>query len=165
MKKTKLVLAASLLALGSFTSVTMTSCSKDDKVCNTGYEGKNCDVEIRTKMLGTYTAADVNNANPSDAPSYVAQITVNTSSVSVVNISNFSGGGSVGGFSNLVTSNIVSSADGISFTIPTQTPDNDGYSVSGSGTYTTSTKKIAIQYTIADPQGQTNNYTGTWTQN
>lgn len=165
MKKTRLFLVASLLTIGAFSTVTMTSCSKDDKICDAGYEGDDCNVEIRAKMIGTYTAADVNIADPSDAPSYVAQITANTA-VTVVNITNFSGGGSSGGFSNLVTSNIASTTDGgVSFDIPSQIPDNDGYSVSGSGTYNATSKKITIQYSIKNPLGQTNNYTGNWTKN
>lgn len=164
MKKTRLFFTAALLSVGAFSAVTMTSCSKDDQICNAGYEGDNCDVEIRTKMLGTYTAADVNNADASDAPSYVTQITTNAT-VTVVNITNFSGGASQGGFANLVTSNVVATDNGVSFTIPDQVPDNDLYHVSGSGTYTTATKKISIIYTITNPTGATNNYTGTWSQN
>jgi hypothetical protein len=164
MKKTRLFLAASLLTIGAFSTTIMTSCDKDDKICDAGYEGDDCNVEVRAKMIGSYTAADVNTADASDAPSYVAQIS-NGNAVTVVNIANFSGGGSVGGFSNLVVSNIESSGDGVSFSIPTQTPDNDGYSVSGSGNFNATTKKITIQYTIANPVGQTNNYTGTWTKN
>jgi hypothetical protein len=54
MKKTKLLLAASLLSIGAFTTTVMTSCSKDDKTCNLGYEGSDCKTLSRDKFIGQW---------------------------------------------------------------------------------------------------------------
>ncbi|KAA5532465.1 hypothetical protein F0919_16895 [Taibaiella lutea] len=54
MKKTRLFLTASLLAIGSLSAVTMTSCSKDDTTCAVGYEGKDCKTLSRDKFIGQW---------------------------------------------------------------------------------------------------------------
>lgn len=160
MKKARLILSASMIALMGISAVTFSSCTKDSEDCAVGYTGKNCDQEIRTPMLGTYNATDVNDANSADIQTYNPTITVNNT-VSVVNISKF---GNFFGNSELVTSNISEDGDNISFTIPAQKPDNV-YTVSGSGEYNASTKKITIHYAITDPvTGNILNYTGTWSQ-
>lgn len=159
MKKVRLILSASMIALMGISAVTFTSCTKDDD-CAVGYTGKNCEDEIRMPMLGTYNATDVNDGDASDVQTYTPTITKN-GSVSIVNISKF------GGFfsnSELVTSNVQEEGDNISFTIPSQKPDNV-YTVSGSGEYNNKTGKITIHYAITDPvSGVILNYTGTWNQ-
>lgn len=154
MKKAKLILTASMFALMGMS--VMTSCTKDAKVCDPGYEGSNCDIQIRTPMLGTYSATDINTQDQS-SETYTAVISSNAT-VSVVNISNF---GNFYTNTELVTSNVTKSGDNISFTIPDQKPDNV-YKVSGSGTFNTSTKKISITYAL-DNGVIIKNYTGNWT--
>ncbi len=58
MKKTRLILAASMLAIGAFTTTTMTSCSKDDQICNAGYEGKDCKTLSRAKFVGQWKGSE-----------------------------------------------------------------------------------------------------------
>jgi len=53
MKKARLILSASLLALAGFT-LTFSSCTKDEESCPVGKEGKKCDTEVRTKYYNTY---------------------------------------------------------------------------------------------------------------
>lgn len=160
MKKVRLILSASMIALVGISAVTFSSCTKDSGDCAVGYTGKNCDKEIRTPMLGTYNATDVNDANSADVYAYNPVISVNNS-VSVVNISNF---GDFFHNAQLVTSNVSEDGDNISFTIPSQKPDNV-YTVSGTGTYNSNTKKITVNYAITDPvSAQIKNYTGTWNQ-
>lgn len=158
MKKARLILSASLLTIGTFSAMTFSSCSKDDKICNTGYEGDNCDVEIREQMIGSYDAVDIKSTDGT-TKTYIPVISKNAS-VTVINIAEF--GDFFSGGSEIVTSNVTKSGDVISFTIPEQQPDAI-YTVSGSGTYNVTTKKIAIAYTLSNGVASSN-YTGTWTK-
>lgn len=62
MKKARLILSASLLTIGAFSAVTFSSCSKDDKVCTTGYSGSDCKTEVRTSYYNTYRGDGTDNA-------------------------------------------------------------------------------------------------------
>lgn len=160
MKKVRLIASALLLsatAIGTITTVT--SCGSDE-ACAVGYEGKDCTTEIRTALLGTYNASDVNDADASDSEAYIASVTA-SSAVSNVNIANF---GDFFSNSQIVIAGVSKSGNTISFTISAQQPDNL-YTVSGSGTFDTSTKKINIKYSLKNAAGQILNYTGTWTKN
>ena len=158
MRKARLILSASLLTIGTFSAVTFSSCSKDDMICNAGYEGKNCDVEIRQEMIGTYDAVDVRTSDQV-TKTYVPIISKNAS-VSVINIQEF--GDFFEGGTEIVTSNVSKSGSIISFNIPTQKPDGVN-SVSGQGQYNVTTKKIDITYSLSNGVTVTN-YTGTWTK-
>jgi hypothetical protein len=61
MKKTRLILAASMLAIGAFTTTTMTSCSKDDQICNTGFSGSDCKTQVRDTYNNTYRGTGTDN--------------------------------------------------------------------------------------------------------
>lgn len=159
MKKARLIMSASMLTLAGFTAMTFSSCTKDED-CAPGLEGKNCDVEIRTPMLGTYNATDVNDADATDIWTYTPVVTANAS-VSIVNISNF---GDFYEGQEIVTSNVSKNGDNISFTIPSQIPDDEGNEVNGSGTFNVETGKVNINYTLTSPGGDKLNYTGSWTK-
>ena len=157
MKKAKLILTASMFALMGMSAMTMTSCTKDDKICDAGYEGKNCDVQTRTPMLGTYNATDV---QTDGGATFTYNPTIKThATATIVNISKF---GDFFTETELVTSNISKSGNIISFTIPIQKPDGV-YTVSGSGSFDISTKKITLQYSLTSALGAIDNYTGNWT--
>lgn len=158
MKKARLVLTASMFALMGMSAITFSSCSKSED-CPVGLEGKNCDIETRTPMLGTYNATDMRTGS-TDVYTYSPTITTNAT-VTVVNISKF--GDFFTGNNEIVTSNIAKSGDNISFTIPSQKPDGV-YEVSGSGDFNAKTKTITITYTLKSPLGAIDNYTGTWTK-
>lgn len=158
MKKARLILSASLLALTA--STTIISCGKDE-ACNAGYEGKNCDVEQREELIGLYDAADVNVEDSQDAEDYSPRISKNANSVTVVNISNFGNVFTVN--TQVVTANISKSGNTISFDILSQKPDNE-FTVSGKGSYDISSKRLTITYALQNPAGAINNYTGTWTK-
>ena len=158
MKKARLILSASMFALAGLTAISFSSCSKDED-CLEGWEGKNCDVEVRAPMLGTYNATDILTATDERIP-YSPVISKN-STVSIINISKFSD--FFTSSSEIVTSNVSKSGSNINFTIPRQKPDGL-YEVSGSGTYNTNTNTIEISYTLESPLGDIDNYTGTWTK-
>lgn len=159
MKKVRVLSSAAMVALMSFGAMTFVSCDKTED-CVAGYEGKDCDVEIRKEMIGTYNATDVNDADASDVETYNPVVS-NGSTVTVVNIAKF--GNFFTGSGEIVTSNVTKSNDVISFTIPSQQPDNV-YTVTGSGSYNVSTKKLTVNYTLTNALNQTLNYTGNWTK-
>ncbi|HRP88472.1 MAG TPA: hypothetical protein PKX92_00400 [Edaphocola sp.] len=157
MKKVRLISSAAMLALLSVGTVTFMSCGKED--CPVGMEGNNCDKEIRAEMIGTYNATDVNDADATEVYTYNPVVTTGAT-VSVINVSKF---GDFFTNTEIVTANVTKTNDVISFDIPTQKPDG-AYTVSGSGTYTISTKKLVVNYGLTSPGGATENYTGNWTK-
>lgn len=169
MKSSKLVALSALLTLGSFSAILYTSCTKDackgvtcqnggvcdggTCTCPTGYEGTNCETASRDKILKTWTASDVQVSPSVTIPTYNAPIVAGTS-ISDVKIGHFS--------DSYFTNDVRATLNGNTITISTQTPDNDTFSVSGTGTYDPTTKKISWNYTITNPQNITRSYTGTW---
>lgn len=156
MKKVRMITSAAMLALMAVGTVSMTSCTKDE--CAAGYEGKDCTTEIRAVMMGSYNATDVNDADATEVYSYVAVATPGAT-VTIANLSNF---GDFFGTGEIVTSNVTKTGNDISFTIPAQKPDGV-YTVSGQGTYNTSTKKATVKYALSNGVATTN-YTGTWSK-
>ncbi|MBL7704104.1 MAG: hypothetical protein JNM21_01030 [Taibaiella sp.] len=158
MKKVRVISTAAMFALLSVGSMTFMSCDKTED-CVLGYEGKDCDVEIRKEMLGTYNATDVNDADATDVYTYQPTV-ASGASVAIVNVSKF---GDFFTNTEIVTANVTKSNDVISFTIPTQKPDNVN-TVAGSGSYNVSTKKLTVSYSLTNVAGQVVNYTGNWTK-
>src|SRR5690606_3596351 len=148
---------AAMLALLSVGSMTFMSCDKTED-CEVGYEGKNCDVEVRAKFVGIWSAQDTE-VGGADLPAYTANITKHSSNISKLNIGGFSGLPSNGGFA----ANVEVSADGTRFSIPAQEPDADGFQVSGSGTINSAGTTITVEYTIKNTAtNQALSYTGVW---
>lgn len=152
MKKTRLFLAASLLTIGAFSTITMSSCSKDDKICNPGYEGKDCDVESRVKFVKTWDATD---APVNGTPKIYTCGIVNGTTVTSVIISNSF-------CNNFFDNNINASVDGNTITIASQKPDANGdYTVSGSGSYING--QISWNYVLLEnTSGDQVSLSGTW---
>lgn len=80
MKKARLILATSLLTVGTFTAITLSSCSKDDKVCPVGYTGSDCKTLVRDSFVGTWKGSDICSAG-----TYSVTLTVGPSSTSEIN--------------------------------------------------------------------------------
>jgi hypothetical protein len=155
MKKIRIIASAALLSVTALGAVTLSSCTKED--CAIGYEGSDCTTEIREQMIGTFNATDVDNST--GTPYTYTPVVSKNNSVTVVNIANF---GDYFTNTELVTSNVTKSGNTISFSIPAQKPDNI-YTVTGSGQYDVSTKKVTITYSL-DNGVSIKNYTGTWTK-
>lgn len=126
MRKARLILSASLLTIGTFSAMTFSSCSKDDVVCPTGMEGKNCDVQMRTKFIKTWSA---NETSGTDQLVYSCTIAAGAAINQVVISSTFS--------ENFFDNNINATVNGNTITISNQKPDGGAslYSVEGQGTY------------------------------
>ena len=109
--------------------------------CADGYSGADCGTNISANFLGTYnvseTCPNVNN--------YTVNIFVDSVSVSQVKISNFFDNS----FANLVNATV----NQTNITIPLQDPDNDGRSVTGSGSLHPP-NQIVWNYSVFD--GSTN---------
>ena len=103
MNKFKNIAFAAFLAIGAFSVVTYTSCTKDeckDVVCNNGgtcaggscscpagYEGTNCDSKTRDKFVGTWQGQDI-----CTSKTYTISLTIGASSDDVKVIVNNPGG-------------------------------------------------------------------------
>jgi hypothetical protein len=124
-------------------------CDEGVCICDAGYEGDACATETRTKFLGTYSVSETCGGA---TDTYSSNITTSTTSVTAVRISNF-----WGAFANLVNATV----EGNALTIPSQQPDNDGFSVSGTGTISGNT--LTITYTVAGGGG-TQSCTATYTK-
>ena len=158
MKSVKQLAFAALLSLGALGAVTMVSCNKEDDPigCPVGYEGDDCTTEIRAKFEGTWTAQD-EETDGTELTAYNAVITKNASSITKLNIGNFSDG--------FYQVNVVVNAATSTFDIPAQDPDDDGYQVEGSGSLNATTNVISVEYTITEvSSGSVKSYTGTWTK-
>jgi hypothetical protein len=175
MKRLRLIALSVVLTLGAFSAVVYTSCTKDECksvtclnggtcsggncTCPTGYEGTTCQDETRKKIIGGWSATDVIDGG---TPQLNSSTIAAGSTVTRVLVSGI--GGKVSGinyFGNAVTATI----DGNTLVIANQEPDNDGYSVSGSGTYDPTNKKITWTYALRDTGTMVINCTGTWTKN
>lgn len=120
--------------------------------CASGYEGDDCGTEVRAKFKGTWNVSD--GCSLSGTASY--QVGVSSGSgifdVKISNVWN--------SFINSVNATI----SGSSISIPNQEPDNDGFTVSGSGTISSDGNTITWSYTISDGSGATDVCTATWTK-
>ena len=168
MKSFRLVALSALLTVGTFSAVLYTSCTKDackgvtcqnggtcsggTCTCPTGYEGANCETASRDKIIKIWSASDVQVSPALTLPTYTSSITGGTT-ISDIKISNFSA---------LFVHDVNATLSGNTITVVNQTPDNDTFSVSGSGTYDAVSKKITWSYTITNPQNVTRSYTGSW---
>lgn len=139
----------SFLAIAAFAAISsITSCTK---VCDDGYEGDKCDVQWRTKFIGSYDFADV---CPSGNYTGTASIAVSSNNVVTILLTNFAGIGSSATISGkLEESNkvVVTSQAAAGFTINNAT-----------GTMTNNI--INWTYTITDNIGGTETCTSTWTK-
>jgi hypothetical protein len=127
--------------------------SGDDCICDcaAGYEGEFCDDESRVKFVGSWSVND--NCSTSGADSYTVSVTTSSADHMTVLIANF-----WNAFINPVTATV----DGNNVTIATQEPDNDDWTISGSGTINGNT--ATMTYTITDPGNNQDICNGTWTK-
>ena len=169
MKSIRLMALSALVTIGSFSAVVYTSCTKDackgvtcqnggtcsggTCTCPTGYEGTNCETKSRDKIIKIWSASDAQVSPSVTLPTYTSSIAAGTA-VTDLKISSFS--------NTFFTHDVTATLSGNSITIGQQTPDNDTFSVSGTGTYDPTTKKITWSYAITNPRNVTLNYSGTW---
>ncbi len=170
MKSIRRIALTAAVVLSAFGATTYTSCNTDEckdvvcangGTCNstdgscscaTGYEGATCATEQRAKFIKSWSATDTE-VGGSMLPSY-SSIVVSGTSVTEVRIAGFS--------DDYFTNNVVATVSGNTITIANQTPDNDGYKVSGSGTLNSTDGKLTWSYTITNPLNVAKTYSGTW---
>lgn len=151
MKKHSLLLAG-LLAAAAFT---FTSCGDDPTSCPVGYEGKNCDTEMREKFVGNWNADERDDQDVR----YIYNATIakgsSTNTVSIKNLSD-------GAFNERLVNGTV---EGNTLKVSNQKPNgaNSQFSVEGEATY--SGEQISWKYYLV--QDSTNLeiiYTGIWSK-
>jgi hypothetical protein len=129
------------------------TCDSGTCICPTGYEGTYCETKAANKFIKVWNATDVPGAGSSSSFSYTTSITAG-SSVAGIRIIGFSDAF----FSNDVTGSV----NGSIINLPLQEPDNNGYTVVGTGTYDNVSGKIQWTYTIRNPSFTSLSYSGTW---
>lgn len=173
MNRIKNIAFSTLLAIGAFSAVTYTSCSKDDcedVVCNnggtcvggscacaTGYEGSTCDTKTRDKFVGTWAGSDVCTSG-----TYTITLTIGSSSDDVSALVSNPGGF---GTSVTITGKVISSTQ-LSFT---NANVGGGRTLNGTmtfsgGTTTTNPTAMRFQYTVTPTVGSADNCTGDYTK-
>jgi len=122
--------------------------------CATGYEGTDCSTISRDKFTDTWT---VNEDCSLSAPaSYIVSIS-NGTGITDVLISNMW---------DAFTNSVAATVNGNTITIASQEPDNDGFTVSGSGSISSDGNTITMSYTVTDTSnGDQDNCTNSvWTK-
>lgn len=171
MKSIKLIALSAFLTIGAFCTVLYTSCSKDEckdvvclnggtcsggtcVSCNAGYEGDRCETVSRDKFIKTWNAADDLTGGSTHL---VYTVSINVGSGTAVTNASISKAFSDDFFNNPISATV----SGNTITIPSQNPDGNNYSLTGTGTI--SGGKITWSYTIKnDLTSVSQVYTGTW---
>lgn len=142
MKKTALAIIGVIL---------LTSCFKTPKEntykCQEGYEGVDCDIEIREKMVGIWSAQDTSYGVPTP---YYARIAKGSPVTQLY----------LWDFSNTYNTLIKATMTGGIITIPTQKL-SDTTLIVGKGVYDNQNLKISWQY-ILYSENSTSVFTGEW---
>ncbi|MEX2596457.1 MAG: hypothetical protein WEC59_05950 [Salibacteraceae bacterium] len=106
--------------------------------CIDGYEGDDCLTQTRTKFIANYSVSEVCD-NGTD--SYSAFITASAEDEQTILISNFY---------NVFSSSVQATVNGSEITIAEQEPDNDGFTVFGSGSINAEESVLTIIFTVSD---------------
>ena len=134
-----------------FTVFILSSCREP---CDKGYEGKRCDVPVRDKFKGTWSATD----NPG-ALTYLDTITDGSDILDVYVSRSFS--------NSRYYRSVKATVDGNTITIANQKPDTSKIYVEGTGIVTDDHKTINWNYNLInkyDTPFITTSYTGVWTK-
>ncbi len=125
-------------------------CVDGDCVCDTGYEGVNCDTEEREKFLGNFLA------NETGVVDYASVVSTSSTGVNKIAISGF--GGYACGGSDIV---VICTVNGMDLTVDSDQSFCSGQVVidSGSGSINAAGNVITITYSTGGVQ-----YTTTYTR-
>jgi hypothetical protein len=129
------------------------TCTDGKCNCPAGYTGTYCEQQLPVAhLIKTWIALDVQ-GSADTLPLYSCIIAKGTGNNDVVFIK-FP--------DDCFANNVIGTTSGYTLTIPLQDPDNDGYKVSGTGTYDEATKKISWTYEISNSLGVSVKHTGLW---
>lgn len=170
MKKMKMILMTAILGIASLSLVTSCNtdqckgvvcenggvCSDLDGSCDcpVGYEGNLCETVSKSKFIKNWSASD--KVTGSTTPIVYSCVIADGADIQSVVIANtFRDDYFQNAINATVSGNVIS--------IPNQQPDNDGYAISGSGTYNDVDGTISWSYTITEVATVlTVDHTGQW---
>lgn len=149
MNRIKNIAFSTLLAIGAFSAVTYTSCSKDEcenVVCNNGgvclggscscavgYEGTSCDTKSRDKFIGTYVGHETCTVGTDN---YTITVSANSDDIKVTLTNLYNQGfTAIGTVTGSNTFNLSGSTGSTTYT----------------GTGTLSGNQLTLAYTISSP--------------
>lgn len=113
------------------------TCEEGTCICVAGYEGENCETEMRSKFLASYTVAE--NCNINGNFNYDMTISTSATAVSNVVINNFYGVGAT----------VSASIAGTTITIPNQTVTTQGVAFTFSGSGQINGNILTLSYTAS----------------
>lgn len=171
MKSIRNIAFSAFLTFAAFGAVTFTSCNKDECkdvncntgtcnesdgscTCPTGFEGTSCETEMRTKFYKNNTAWNATDRKTGSTTDlvYTSSVVPGTAITEV----------KIGNFSDLFNNSVTATVSGTTINVALQEPDNDNYTVEGSGTYNAADKTITWNYKLKSPITGEQSYTGTW---
>lgn len=114
------------------------TCNDGSCVCETGYEGSNCETEQRLAFVGDYSVTETCGPNTYN---FTVNVTADSENVSELTISNF------GDFNFDVTATVIGSTITIAY------QSDDGITVTGNGEFNEG--GISLSYTMEATSGQT----------
>jgi hypothetical protein len=152
MRKARLILSASLLTIGTFSAVTFSSCSKDDKICNVGYEGTDCKTQSRAKFVGMWKGTEACTLGTDE---YTITITASSSSEVQIVYSNVYN-------QNFTATGTMTGTNGFSFSGNGIGTGGGTVTFSGTGALNSSTGVLKIDYTVSSAASNNScTFTGT----
>jgi hypothetical protein len=150
MRKARLILSASLLTIGTFSAVTFSSCSKDDKICNVGYEGEDCKTLSRTKFVGKWGGTELCTIGDDTYTIEIAAGSGSDLTLVYTNVYN----------DNYTATGTITGTNGFSFSGTAA----GGVTFSGTATYENGTGRLVVVYKVMTGSVETNSCTFTGTK-
>lgn len=150
MKKARLILSASMFALMGMSAITFSSCSKDEKVCEAGYEGKDCKTLSRDKFIGSWKGAEECTIGTDN---YTISITAATGSEVKIIYSNVYN-------QDFTATGTMTGPNGFSF----NGDASGGVTFSGTATHDAGTGRLTVNYSVETGGVTTNTCTFTGTK-
>lgn len=140
-----------LVLSASFLGLTLTGCKDECKdvvcqnggtceegtcLCVSGYEGENCETEVRAKFIGSYSVSE---SCQSGNYNFNFNITASSASVTSIIINNFYD----------IGINVTANISGTTVTIPNQTVTQSGSALNVSGSGQLNGNILTLTYTIS----------------
>jgi len=165
----KTIFLSALSTIVAFTAVTYTSCTPDkcksvvcayggvcnegSCICQSGYEGAQCEFITRDKFLGVYQVVETGTIT--DISHYTVSINADPNNVTNVTITNFY---------NSITTSVTGYVKGDSLYIPQKTYNNNTLTVQGygyiqqEGTTYAQHAQLTLYYSVVNAKGVVNDF-------
>lgn len=145
MKKVRVLLSASMIAMMGLATFTMTSCSSDEKVCDVGYEGKDCKTLSRDKFIGDWKGTEECEIGSDEYTISIAPSTGSEVKIIYKNVYN----------QDFTATGTMTGVNGFSF----DGSASGGVTFTGIGTFDPTTNRLTVEYSVSTSGVLTNSCT------